>query len=66
MTERKTAGAAAATAEPTSLMETKENKTSIDESMGTTRLVTKQDGSKVPFDEDVLKRSLESQMTGLN
>ena len=30
-------------------MDIKENKTLVDDGMGTTRLVTKQDGSKVPF-----------------
>jgi len=32
-------------------LEMLENQTTVDEGMGTSRLVTKQDGSKVPFIE---------------
>ena len=43
-----------------------ENKTVVDEEMGTTRLVTKLDGTKVPFSEEKLRTSLNAQLEGLN
>ena len=43
-----------------------ENKTVVDEGMGTTRLVTKLDGTKVPFSEEKLRTSLNAQLEGLN
>ena len=43
-----------------------ENKTVVDEGMGTTRLVTKLDGTKVPFSEEKLRTSLNAQLDGLN
>ena len=36
-------------------LEMKQNPSVEDEGMGTTRLVTKSDGSKVPFSEDHLR-----------
>lgn len=47
-------------------LEMKENTSVVDEGTGTTRLVTKSDGSKVPFSEDHLRKCLETQMQGLN
>lgn len=44
----------------------KENTSVVDEGTGTTRLVTKSDGSKVPYSEEHLRNCLETQMEGLN
>lgn len=49
------------------MTEMKENSSIIDESgMGTTRLVTKDDGTKMPFSEDHLRHSLNIQLHGLH
>lgn len=40
---------ATAEANNSTKMEMKENQSTVDEGMGTTRLVTKQDGTKVPY-----------------
>ena len=47
-------------------LEMKQNPSVEDEGMGTTRLVTKSDGSKVPFSEDHLRSSINSQLEGLH
>ena len=47
-------------------MEIKQNASTVDEAMGTTRMVTKEDGTKVPFSEASLLQSLENQLAGLN
>ncbi len=39
-------------------LEIKENPSLVDEGHGTTRMITKADGSKVPFSEEHLKASL--------
>jgi len=50
----------------TANLEMKENTSQVDEGLGTTRLVTKDDGSKVPYSEDHLRASLNCQLEGLN
>ena len=47
-------------------MEMKQNMSTVDEGAGTTRLVTKTDGSQVPYSEAVLRTALNRQITGLN
>ena len=47
-------------------MEMKENASFVDENTGTTRLVSKSDGSKVPFSEQHLRAALEAELVGLN
>ncbi len=47
-------------------LELKANRSTIDESTGTTRLVVKQDGSQVPFSEQILRADLERKLEGLN
>ena len=47
-------------------MEIKQNAATVTEGMETTRMVTKEDGTKVPFSEATLVRSLDSQLEGLN
>lgn len=48
-------------------LEMKANPSIIDEnSVTTTRMVTKQDGSQVPFSEQTLRAYLEVQLAGLN
>ena len=47
-------------------MEMKQNMSTVDEGMSTTRLVTKSDGSQVPYSEAVLRAALNRQITGLN
>ena len=47
-------------------LEINENQSFVDENMGTTRMVTKADGSKVPFSDDHLRASLSAQLDGLN
>ena len=47
-------------------LEIKANQSFVDESAGTGRMVTKQDGSKVPFSEAHLRQSLHKQIEGLN
>ena len=55
------------TAKPASTsLEMKENQSIDDVGMGTTRLVTKQDGTKEPFNQATLQQSLEQQLEGLN
>ena len=46
----------------------KENTSFVDENVAgmTTRLVSKSDGSKMPFSEAHLRESLQNQLTGLN
>lgn len=39
-------------------MEMKQNMSTVDEGAGTTRLVTKTDGSQVPYSEAVLRAAL--------
>lgn len=49
------------------MTEMKENPSIIDESgTATTRMVTKDDGTKVPFSEEHLRNSLSIQLEGLN
>ena len=47
-------------------LEIKENPSLVDEGHGTTRMITKADGSKVPFSEENLRASLSAQLHGLN
>ena len=42
------------------------NQSITDEAAATTRLVERQDGTKVPYSEDKLKAALESKLEGLN
>ena len=44
----------------------KQNQATAIEGMETTRMVTKEDGTKVPFSEATLLKSLDSQLEGLN
>ena len=50
----------------TTTMEIKENPSVVEESVGTTRLVTKKDGSKEPYSELHLRTELLRQLEGLN
>ena len=50
----------------TANMEMKENPSIVDEGMSTTRLVTKSDGTKVPYSEEHLRACLNSQLEGLH
>ena len=47
-------------------MQIVENQSIVDEGMGTSRLVTKQDGTKVPFSDQILKEYLQARLEGLN
>ncbi len=47
-------------------LEIKENPSLVDEGHGTTRMITKVDGTKVPFSEENLRTSLTAQLNGLN
>ena len=47
-------------------LEMKENPSIVDEGQSTTRLVTKSDGSKVPFSDEHLKTALREQLQGLS
>ncbi len=47
-------------------LEIKENPSLVDEGHGTTRMITKTDGIKVPFSEETLRASLSAQLHGLN
>ena len=47
-------------------LEMKANISTVDEHLSTTRLVTKQDGSQVPFSEQTLRTYLEEHLQGLN
>lgn len=42
------------------------NPSTVDEGAGTTRMVTKSDGSKVPYSTSLLRAHLESKIEGLN
>ena len=49
------------------MTEMKENPSIIDESgSGTTRMVTKSNGTKIPYSEEHLRNSLDIQLEGLN
>ena len=50
----------------TANLEMKENPSLVDVGMGTTRMVTKDDGSKQPYSEEHLRAALDSQLEGLN
>lgn len=55
-----------AAAETSTKMEMKENQSIVDEGTGTTRLITKNDGSKVPYQASILRESLQCKLDGLN
>lgn len=57
---------ATAAANNSTKMEMKENQSIVDEGMSTTRLVTKQDGTKVAYSQATLRQAIENQLGGLN
>ena len=54
----KTTNRAAVNGSTANTLKLEENKSTVDDGMSVTRLVTKSDGSKVPFSEEHLRSSL--------
>ena len=54
----KTTNRAAVNGSATNTLKLEENKSTVDDGMSVTRLVTKSDGSKVPFSEEHLRSAL--------
>ena len=62
----KTTNRAAVNGSAANTLKLEENKSTVDDGMSVTRLVTKSDGSKVPFSEEHLRSALNAQLSNLD